>query len=337
MLQIVIFALSLRSPQVLRMRDRATKQEISLVGTVHYNPASVARAKEEVTLALDRNEQLVGAVVVESCTSRWTSSLEVAPPGSLIAQLICSEMQSATGVALVNDVPIMLGDADAGAFLPRVKELAKQSARELLDPLGGWANIYRDFARTLPNTLNPSDVASSELLLEGEAPIGLADFARKEVLVGFLFSLVRYPLAFALKAPLPFAAFAGFIFLLESTASSLDALAETSMAAGDVFSLPIAATLAFSTVTFGLSVLTSRLLLVAFLEERNAELARSIRRAAAEKGGPVVAILGGLHVNGVARLLMSDATPDADTLAYNRTADGVWWEAPLELDVAKWV
>ena len=28
----------------------------------------------------------------------------------------------------------------------------------------------------------------------------------------------------------------------------------------------------------------------------------------------MVAILGGLHVNGVARLLMSDATPDADTV-----------------------
>ena len=40
----------------------------------------------------------------------------------------------------------------------------------------------------------------------------------------------------------------------------------------------------------------SRLLLVAFLEERNAELARSIRRAARETDAPVVAVLGGLHV-----------------------------------------
>ena len=116
-----------------------------------------------------------------------------------------------------------------------------------------------------------------------------------------------------------------------------DAAAEVAMAAGDVFSLPIVATLVFSTLTFGLSVLTSRLLLVAFLEERNAELARSIRRAAAETDGPVVAILGGLHVNGVARLLMSEATPDADTAAYNRDADGVWWEVPAGLDVRKWV
>ena len=58
------------------------------------------------------------------------------------------------------------------------------------------------------------------------------------------------------------------------------------------------------------------------------------RRAASEKGAPVVAILGGLHVNGVARLLMSEATPDADS---PRDAEGVWWDAPAELDTAKWM
>ena len=70
------------------------------------------------------------------------------------------------------------------------------------------------------------------------------------------------------------------------------------------------------------------------LEERNAEIARSIRRAAAETGAPVVAILGGLHVNGVARLLMSEATPDADR---PRDNSGVWWEVPPGTDAAKWV
>ena len=90
-------------------------------------------------------------------------------------------------------------------------------------------------------------------------------------------------------------------------------------------------------LTASLQVLVARLLLVAFLEERNAELARSIRRAAAEKDASVVAILGGLHVNGVARLLLSEATPDADSLAYDRVADGVWWEPPPEVDASKWL
>ena len=140
-----------RTPQVLRLRDATTGQEISLVGTVHYNPASVARAKDEVSSAVDRST--VGAVVVESCTSRWGRSLELAPPGSLPARLICSEMQGAAGVAMQNQVPVMLGDADAGPFLERVRALAGQSAGDLLNPVGGgWASIYTDFARTLPGT-----------------------------------------------------------------------------------------------------------------------------------------------------------------------------------------
>ena len=125
-----------------------------------------------------------------------------------------------------------------------------------------------------------------------------------------------------------------FRFLKTPLATELDTLADASIQAGDVLSLPVAATLGFSAVSLGLSVLTARLLLVAFLEERNAELARSIRRAARESGAPVVAVLGGLHVNGVARLLMSEATPDADS---PRDAEGVWWDAPTELDTAKWI
>jgi hypothetical protein len=334
MLAICLASVSLRSPQVLRLRDATTKQEIALVGTVHYNPASVARAKEEVNLALDRYNKKAGALVVEACTSRWTRSLELAPPGSIPAKFIQSEMQGAAGVALQNDVPVLLGDADAGPFLERVQQLARQSARELLDPLRGWGNIYCDFARTLPGTLNPADVARSELLLEGERPLSLLDFARPEVFVGFLASLIRYPAAFALKAPVPFALFASGVIALDTTANELDNLASSAVASGEIISAPIVGSLAFSAFTLGLSVLTARLLLVAFLEERNAELARSIRRAAEEKNAPVVAILGGLHVNGVARLLMSEATPDADS---PRVADGVWWEVPAGLDPTAWV
>ena len=329
-----VSSVALRTPQVLRLRDAVTKQEIALVGTVHYNPASVSRAKDEVGLALDRHQKKVGAVVVEACTSRWARSLELAPPGSLTARFIQSEMQGAAGVALQNDVPILLGDADAGPFLERVQQLAKQSAMELLDPLRGWGRVYKDFARTLPGTLNPADVARSELLLDGEAPLSLLDFARPDVFVGFLASLVRYPAAFALKAPVPFAIFASGVYSLEATAGELDTLTASAVAAGDILSAPLLASVVFSSFTLGLSVVTARLLLVAFLEERNAELARSIRRAAREKGAPVVAILGGLHVNGVARLLVSEATPDADS---PRTADGVWWEVPADIDTTKWV
>jgi len=71
-------------------------------------------------------------------------------------------------------------------------------------------------------------------------------------------------------------------------------------------------------------VVFGRLLLVAFLEERNLRLARSITEAATRSDGSVVAILGALHVNGVARLLRSpDALPDGKA--------GTWWTDDMEV------
>lgn len=326
-------ALSARTPQVLRLRDAATKQQIAIVGTVHYNPASVNRAKDEVSLALDRNGQKVGAVVVEACESRWTRSLEVAPPGSLVARLTCSEMQGAAGVAIEKGIPVLLGDTDVGPFVDRVGAFAKQSAWDLVNPFGGWRAISDDFARTLPPTLNASDVANSELLLAGEAPLSIGDYARPDILLGFLYTPIRYVAAFAIKAPFAALIFAAALAAIDSTAAQIDTMASSSMATGELLSLPVAAELVFSTFEIGLLVLTTRLLLVPFLEERNAELARSIRRAAAESEAPVVAILGGLHVNGVARLLLSEETPDAD----GRKADGVWWDPPAGLDTSQWI
>ena len=67
-----------------------------------------------------------------------------------------------------------------------------------------------------------------------------------------------------------------------------------------------------------LPIVFSRLLLVAFLEERNVRLARSITEAAARERGDVVAILGALHVNGVAKLLTSGE-------ALEPGKAGTWW------------
>jgi len=301
---------------------------------VHYNPASIRRAKEEIRR---ERAQKLGAVVVEACESRWNSSLKLARPGSLAAKLICSEMQGAAGTALQNDVPVMLGDVDVGPFVNRVRSLAWQTVREVFNPLsGGWRSIRRDYSRTLPSTFEPSDVANSSLLLPGEAPLGLRDFARADIAVGFLVALLRYPTAAALKAPVPFAIFVTLVWALDTFAGTIDTMTTAAVGAGESLVVPIAVVASLNAFNLLLFLLVSRLLLVAFLEERNAELARSIRRAAAETQAPVVAILGGLHVNGVARLLMSEEVPDADTRVTGRNKDGVWWKVPLDVDAARW-
>ena len=323
MFAVATAVLALRTPQVVRLRDATTKQQISLVGTVHYNSASIARAKEEVA-SVDG----LGAVVVEACQSRWESSIKLAPPGSTAARLIKSEMQAAAGVAMKNDVPVMLGDAAVGRFLPRAKEFARNTVLQLSDPFGdGWPSIYADLKRTLRSTFDTADIASSELLLKGEAPLSAADFAKPGIIIGFVGSLVRYPVAFALKAPFPFAVLSSALLTLGTAADTADVAAAAALESGDFFSPAVVLTALLAALQAGLVVLTSRTLLVVFLEERNAELARSIRRAAAESDAPVVAILGGLHVNGVARLLLSTETPDADGL----DCDGVWWEIPDDM------
>ena len=84
-----------------------------------------------------------------------------------------------------------------------------------------------------------------------QAPLSLLDYARPAMLVGFVASLVRYPAAFAFKAPVPFLVFASSLIALDSTAGTLDTLADASIRAGDVLSLPVAAGFVFSAFTLG--------------------------------------------------------------------------------------
>ena len=63
---------------------------------MHYNPSSIALA----TRCVEEQEGL-GAVVVESCESRWRRTQEVSPPGSIGRVLLPSEML-ATACEVIN-------------------------------------------------------------------------------------------------------------------------------------------------------------------------------------------------------------------------------------------
>ena len=134
------------------------------------------------------------------------------------------------------------------------------------------------------------------------------------------------PAAAAVKAPVPFAAVAtAFAFsatTLERAATEADAVQSIGDSSPGV--------LALSALLFGFDVLLpiifARLLFVAFLEERNVRIARSVTEAATRGDGDVVAILGALHVNGVARLLAS-----SDPIGQLDGTDkaGTWWTEDL--------
>jgi len=329
-----------RTPQVIRLRDNVTQQEIRIVGAIHNNPASIALSMNEVVLALKQHNGQLGALVVESCQSRWNRSFEDFPPGSLIARLTPSETQSAASVAQKSGVPIMLGDTDIGPLADRVAKLTKQYLFDLFNPFfGGWRLTIRDLRRTVRSNLDTSDIAESKLLLDGEAPLSVIDFVRPEVLLGFLVTFLRYPLVIALQAPLPYIIFALVWFALSSSTIRLEdsfaALGAISDAVveSDAFWILKAEAGIFLNLAAAIYVLILRTYLVAFIEQRNAHIARSIRRAAAERKAPVVAILGSVHANGVARLLMSEDLPYADGLE----TDGVWWEPPPGMDIETWL
>lgn len=320
-----------RTPQVIRFRDAVTKQQISLVGTMHFNPASIARAREEV---LKQAKDKLGAVVVESCISRWNRSLEIAPPGSSAQQLTLSEMQVAAGVAFEQGVPVMLGDADVGPLTDRLRKGAVRFFKDALMPFdGGWQSILEDYVRTISKIVNTTDVAASALLLEREAPLSFLDILQPTLLLGLPKAILSYVFSFAIKAPIAFAIFFSSLLTLEMVAQIFDSTIESGLSGSggtEAIVFPIAAlSLLLNIVSL---FLLPRLLLVEMLEQRNAQLARSIRRAAKEQNGSVVAILGAAHVNDVARLLMSEAHPDGDGLEN----DGVWWTPPPNVSLG-WV
>ena len=279
-------AFALRRPQTVVCRDARTQREVTLVGCMHYNPASIALAADCV-----REAPALGAVVVESCESRWRKTQQTSPAGSFARRyLLPSEMLAAADVAAERGLPVSLGDVDVKEFTPRLRELFAESVRDLLSPPDGWRRVFDDLKRGAGLAFDVSD-------LGGEA-LGFEDFLRPGLLLGLAGSFLRYPAAAAVKAPGPFFALATLLTVggstLETAATNADALAAAGESSPELYAL--------SAVLFAMDVVLpivfSRLLLVAFLEERNVRLARSITEAAARERGDVVAILGALHVNG---------------------------------------
>ena len=95
-LAVLAVAAALRQPQTVTLRDVHSKRDVTLVGAMHYNPISIKLAEKCV-----EEQEGLGAVVVESCESRWRRTQEVSPPGSIGRVLLPSEM-IATACEVIN-------------------------------------------------------------------------------------------------------------------------------------------------------------------------------------------------------------------------------------------
>ena len=282
MLGLLLVAHSILSPQpaVLRVREPKSRTDVFLVGTMHYNPASIQLARS--TVEEEGTAGRLRAVAVESCPSRWNATLKSQPRGSAGRWLCDNEMQAAAEAGEAYSVPLELADQTIEDTGRRASQLLALTFAQLATPwAGGWTAIGEDLELAYSQVWSADGLRASA-------------FFNAPLLLSAPVSLVRYPLAIALKSPLLLVPLALLVLALSQPvdvpAESADLSVELLRALG---------VLGLETLVFG------RLLLVGLLEERNYVLARNIRRAClrAKPGGSVVAVLGMAHCNGVAELL----------------------------------
>ena len=303
---------ALRS-SVLTVVDQQSRARITIVGTVHFNPASIALAEETVrAAAADGN---LHVVALESCPKRWESTMREQPAGSLLRNLLDNEMQAASEAAAEFGAGTVLVDQNINGTVARLARLFGVTLVDLATPWsGGWARIARDIRHGYAQVVSSGSAGP----LDG----GRRVFERAlspSLLAGTPVALGRYLLAFAVTSPALFAllvataAYYAFYFgLVGADAGAWTAVTWTA----DVTSEPIAEirdgailvdARGFAAFQLTQWVIYARVFLVGLLEERNRVIARNIR-AAAEAGGrgcSIVAVLGVAHVDGVRELLLS--------------------------------
>ena len=160
---------------------------ITLVGTMHYNPASATIAANAVVEAATAGN--LDSVLVELCEARWNASrarefydpADMQAAESLKSWLRRDEFQAAFVAAENSGVEkFVLADQDIGETIRRVPELLMHTLQDLFSGPAGWRRIADDL------------LEASRQLLSGGAGSALLD---PEVLVGVPLALLRGPVA----------------------------------------------------------------------------------------------------------------------------------------------
>ena len=260
-----------RDRQSLRFKDKATGVDVTLVGTMHYNPVSIDLASSTVSKLKDADA--LHAVVLESCPSRWRKTQQTQPPGSFMRWFLYNEMLAAADAA-GDPAKIRLGDQRIEDLGTCAKQTIGDTARDLANPLGGgWQKLVDDWRTGFDREINGRGDARGNLRA--------VDLWRDvSLLLGMPVSLFRYPLAWAIKSPKVIVPFASFVWTIEQipslvTPGAVDAVTGTYVMSGEE-SLVSALFLALDVAEV---VFISRLFLKALLETRNDILSRSIRES----------------------------------------------------------
>mmetsp|Transcript_18248 Transcript_18248/g.43906 ORF Transcript_18248/g.43906 Transcript_18248/m.43906 type:complete len:358 (-) Transcript_18248:102-1175(-) len=307
---------SLRS-QILDFIEPSTGVPVKLIGSMHYNPASIELATRSINdLAA---EGKLGSIVIESCDLRWNATLQ----NELMRDALLSEMKAAHDLGIEYGRPVVLGDQRINVTVAQMKSGAKEAVLDLVQPWnGGWGRLFTSIS-----------TARREAVPVGDDYLGPESIFDPKLLAAAPVSMIKYPISYMVKSPV-FAVAITALILLGGVDSSDAFVADTASTTDILESIFLSG---LETVIF------ARIFLKELLAERNEILATNIleqcRNYGADEsssgwldtffktengdkssgavyapgsvvgkpeddGKVVVAVLGLAHCNGIKKLLM---------------------------------
>ena len=282
--------------QILEFIEPSTNVTVLLIGSMHYNPASISLV--ENTLEELGSTNKLGSVIIESCDIRWNKTQEILDknPNPNDKDFLGNEMRAAWEISsLKYNRPTILGDQRINVTVDALKASFKDTVQDIfIRGPNGWKHsleeIQEGWSQTTP--INNDNLLPSEKN-QGLQGLNALSFLDPRLLISLPVSLVKYPLSFFLKDPIPFGLFFSSIIGLQYYSdhgtipfidmTSLGAAATAaSTTASDLLSSQLQPERTFAdyilSVSFAIleTVVFARLLLKPLLAERNDILAKSI-------------------------------------------------------------
>jgi len=251
------------SPQLIEFQEPITNVTVVLIGSMHYNPTSIRLATQTVQ-ELGQNDRL-GSVLVESCDIRWNKTLELYDQKPFLKPLLGNEMRAAQLEAFAFNLPVVLGDQRINITSAAMKDTLKQTFIDLFTPPTGWQRFKHEFTDAWDDAVPSGD---SQYL----SPLAFLD---PKLFIALPISLIRYPLAFLIRDPVPTSIAFALLFGFSYYTATLDSNTIEALL-GDANQPTLTELVGNLALAILETVVFARLLLKPLLADRNIILAQNI-------------------------------------------------------------
>lgn len=249
------------SPQLLEFREPLTNVTVVLIGSMHYNPTSINLVSQTIEDLGQKNS--LGSVVIESCDIRWNKTLQLRERTPFLKSILGSEMGAAQEKAFSFDLPVVLGDQRINITSAALKGSFKSSLIDLVTPPDGWRRFKDDVTQAWDEAVPSGD---SQYL----SPLAFLD---PKLLIATPVSLVKYPLSFFIRSPIPTSIVFALLFGLSYVTNDAVTFASVMEDPSQITLFDYAINLFFAVLE---TVVFARVLLKPLLADRNVVLAENI-------------------------------------------------------------